>query len=132
MFLFVFPFFLFLFFVLFLILGAHSLAGGRREYGRSGREPLYYIFILYVGNTFFIHFVWLINICCLVRVRYFIRLRCCHTHLVCKKHLNVFMCFSLNTMNLMVMVHDNMFKVTIKPNNKNKTCWLLSDMLALC
>lgn len=48
------PFCLFVFFfVVSPILGLRSLAGGRREYGRSGREPLYYTF-LYV----FIHFVF--------------------------------------------------------------------------
>lgn len=37
---------LFSFFVVSPILGLRSLAGGRREYGRSGREPLYSIFFV--------------------------------------------------------------------------------------
>lgn len=48
-------FFLFLFY-LFLILGARSLAG-RREYGRSGREPVYYTFF----SMSFIHFVYFVS-----------------------------------------------------------------------
>lgn len=52
--------FLFVFFSFFFplppILGLRSLAGGRREYGRSGRAPLYYIFLyiyIYVVNKSF-------------------------------------------------------------------------------
>ena len=36
---------------LFFVLGARSLAGGRRVYGRSGREPFYYIYI-YISPYF--------------------------------------------------------------------------------
>lgn len=31
-----------------LILGIRSLAGGRREYGRSGREQLFFIFFIFI------------------------------------------------------------------------------------
>lgn len=55
--------FCFLFIICFLffpISGARSLAGGRREYGRSGREPLYYYYIF-----FYMLLLHLFHTCCL-------------------------------------------------------------------
>lgn len=107
--------FCFVFFSFFFpppILGIRSLAGGRREYGRSGREPLFYLFYMLL-----IQFSCILSGSFTFPTKVDINGKCFHAHLVCI----TFKCFHLFQHWFYLNFRDYVLLLDIKSKNNNTT-----------